>query len=257
MAAEPSQHPAAPGEPSRSGVDLDKSGHKIRDMFSDVAPRYDLMNRLITGFLDESWRRKASAEVDQAPPGRVLDLCCGTGDQARSVKSRGRRVAAADFTVAMLAIARHKLARLAPPRPAPLAADALDLPFPDRGFAGAVVSFGLRNVADLDRSLRELARVLLPGGRLVVLEASVPRNPLLRFGHALWCRFGLPILARILSPRATAYDYLPASVAEFPQREAFLARMAGAGFTDLAYRDLGLGAVCLYTGNIPEGTTKR
>lgn len=250
--ASDSRRSSARAEPS-----LDKSGQRIREMFSGVAPRYDLLNRLISGFLDEGWRREAAAAVDAAPSGRVLDLCSGTGDQARAVRRRGRRVAAADFTVAMLAIARHKLARLAPPRPAPLAADALALPFRDRAFAGAVVSFGLRNVADLDRSVEELARVLVPGGRLVVLEAAIPRARLLRWGHAAWCRWGLPLLGKVLSPRASAYEYLPASVSGFPQREAFLARMAGAGFTDLAFRDLGLGAVCLYTGNTPEGSASR
>lgn len=236
--------------PNRRSPDLplDKSGRRIRDMFSAVAPRYDLLNRLISGFLDEGWRRRAAAAVDAAPSGRVLDLCAGTGDQARAVRRRGRRVAAADFTVAMLALARPKLARLDPPRPVPLAADALALPFRDDAFAGAVVSFGLRNVADLDLALRELARVVVSGGRLVVLEAAVPRATLLRWGHAAWTRWGLPILGRILSPRASAYEYLPASVAAFPQRERFLARMADAGFTGVSYRDLGLGAVCLYTG---------
>lgn len=218
-------------------------------MFAGVAPRYDLLNRLISGFLDERWRRRAAAAVDAAPPGPVLDLCAGTGDQARAVARRGRRAAAADFTPEMLVLARHKLARLPPPRPAPLAADALALPFPDGAFAGATVSFGLRNVADLDGALAELARALLPDGRLVVLEASVPRNRLLRWGHRLWCQYGLLWLGRLLSPRASAYRYLPASVVEFPQREKFLAQMAAAGFTDLTYHDLSLGAVCLYRGS--------
>lgn len=241
---------------SRPAPALDKSGRAIRDMFAGAAPRYDFLNRLSSVFLDESWRRKAAAAVATAPPGEILDLCTGTGDQARAIRARGRRVMAADFTVAMLALARHKLARLTAPRPSPLAADALSLPFPDGAFAGAVVSFGLRNVADLDRSLRELSRILLPGGRLVVLEAAVPRSRLLRMGHAVWFRV-LPLLGRLFSPRASAYEYLPASVVEFPQREDFLARMAGAGFTDLAYRDLCLGAVCLYTASTTEASAPR
>jgi demethylmenaquinone methyltransferase/2-methoxy-6-polyprenyl-1,4-benzoquinol methylase len=240
----------------RPAPELDKSGRAIQDMFSGAAPRYDFLNRLSSLFLDESWRRKAAAAVAAAPPGDVLDLCTGTGDQARAIRAKGRRVMAADFTVAMLALARHKLEHLEEPRPAPLAADALTLPFPDAAFAGAVVSFGLRNVADLDRALRELARALAPGGRLVVLEAAVPRSWLLRLGHAIWFRV-LPILGKLFSPRSSAYEYLPASVVEFPQREAFLARMAEAGFTDLAYRDLCLGAVCLYTGSTSEGSTPR
>lgn len=236
------------GTAARQGVGLDKSSRAIREMFAGVAPRYDLLNRLISGFLDEGWRRRAAAAVDAAPPGPILDLCAGTGDQARAVHRRGRRVAAADFTVPMLALARQKFHPLGEPRPAPLAADALALPFSEGAFAGAVVSFGLRNVADLGRSLAELARALAPDGRLVVLEAAVPRNPLVRLGHRLWCRWVLPGLGRLLSPRAAAYEYLPASVVEFPQREAFLGRMAAAGFGDLAYRELLFGSVCLYRG---------
>ncbi len=227
---------------------LDKRGATIRDMFAGVAPRYDLLNRLISAFLDEGWRRRAAAAVDQAPPGPVLDLCCGTGDQARAVWRRGRRVAAADFTVPMLALARRKLSGLGAGPPAPTAADALELPFPAAAFAGAVVSFGLRNVADLDRALAELARTLAPEGRLVVLEAAVPRNRLVRPFHRLHSRWLLPALGALFSPRGSAYRYLPASVADFPSREAFLARMAAAGFTDLSFQDLSLGAVCLYRG---------
>ncbi len=230
---------------------LDKRGSTIRDMFAGVAPRYDLLNRLISAFLDEGWRRRAAAAVDQAPPGAVLDLCCGTGDQARAVYLRGRksrRVAAADFTLPMLALARKKLVPLGVGHPAPMAADALELPFPAGAFAGAVVSFGLRNVSDLDRSLAELARALAPGGRLVVLEAAVPRNRLVRPFHRFYSRRILPWLGMLFSPRGSAYRYLPASVADFPSREAFLARMAAAGFTDVSFRDLSLGAVCLYRG---------
>lgn len=239
--------------------DLDKSGRTIRDMFAGVAPRYDLLNRLISGFLDEGWRRRAAAVVDEAPPGPVLDLCAGTGDQARAVHRRGRRVAAADFTLEMLVLARHKFRPLSTApgaRPAPVAADALELPFADGVFAGAVVSFGLRNVADLDRSFRELARAVGPEGRLVVLEAAVPGNRLVRLGHRLWCRWVLPWLGRLLSPRASAYRYLPASVVDFPQREAFLERMAAAGFGDLSYDDLTLGTVCLYRGIQTKGGMK-
>lgn len=233
---------------ARRHAGLDKSPRAIRTMFSGVAPRYDLLNRLISGFLDEGWRRRAAAAVDRSPAGSVLDLCCGTGDQARAVRRRGRRVTAADFTLAMLALSREKFARLEPPRPEPVAADALALPFPADAYAGAVVSFGLRNVADLDRSLAELARVVRPGGRLVVLEAAVPRNRLLRPLYLFYFARLMPWLGKLLSPRGSAYTYLPASVVAFPDRDAFLHRMAGAGWTDLTYRDLSLGAVCVYEG---------
>jgi len=182
----------------------------------------------------------------------VLDLCCGTGDQATALRRRGARVAAADFCVPMLAIARRKFEKTQAPRPAALAADALALPFPARHFRGATVSFGLRNVADLDAALAQLARVLVPGGRLVVLEFALPRFRPLRALYLFYFLHLLPGIGRLLSPRGSAYRYLPQSVLPFPQRRDFLDRMAAAGFTDLAWEDLAGGTGCLYRGETPR-----
>jgi len=239
---------------------LDKSGRTIRDMFAGVAPRYDLLNHLLSGALDVLWRRRAAAVLREGglagrPGTPVLDLCCGTGDQATADAAAGRPVAAADFCVPMLALARRKFRRHdrrdRRPRPQALAADALSLPFPDRAFAGATVSFGLRNVADLDAGLAQLARVLAPGGRLVVLEFALPRLRPLRALYLFYFRHLLPGIGRLLSPRGAAYSYLPESVLQFPQRRDFLDRMAAAGFTALAWEDLAAGAVCLYRGEVP------
>ncbi len=231
---------------------LDKSGKTIRDMFAGVAPRYDFLNHLLSASLDVVWRRRAAAVLGLPPGSPVLDLCCGTGDQATALRRRGARVAAADFCVPMLAIARHKFARTAAPRPAALAADALSLPFSDRHFAGATVSFGLRNVADLDAALRELARVLRPGGKLVVLDATVPRWPPLRTLYLFYFLRLLPWIGRLISPRGSAYSYLASSVVGFPQRQEFLDRMAAAGFANLAWEDLSGGTVCIHQGRIPS-----
>lgn len=231
---------------------LDKSGQAIRDMFAGVAPRYDLLNHLLSASLDLVWRKKAAAALGLPPGAEVLDLCCGTGDQATALGRRGARVAAADFCVPMLAIARRKFGRMGRPRPAALAADALALPFPGRRFQGATVSFGLRNVANLDAALRQLASVLRPGGRLVVLEFAVPRIRPLRGLYLFYFRRLLPWIGRLVSRRGAAYTYLPESVLEFPQRQGFLDRMAAAGFTGLAWNDLSAGIVCLYSGRIPE-----
>ncbi len=231
---------------------LDKSGRAIQEMFAGVAPRYDLLNHLLSASLDVVWRRKAAAALDLAPGAVALDLCCGTGDQSVALKKRGARVASADFCVPMLALARRKFGRLGSPRPGALAADALALPFPSGRFDGATVSFGLRNVADLDASLRQLARVLRPGGRLVVLECAIPKLPVVRQLYLFYFLRLLPWIGRLLSPRGSAYSYLPSSVVSFPQRQEFLDKMAAAGFTGLSCQDLSAGTVCIYRGDIPR-----
>ncbi|HEX6903591.1 MAG TPA: ubiquinone/menaquinone biosynthesis methyltransferase [Thermoanaerobaculia bacterium] len=237
---------------AESTTTLDKSGRAIRDMFAGVAPRYDLLNHLLSANLDVLWRRKAVAALGLSSGARVLDLCCGTGDQATALRRRGARVAAADFCVPMLAIARRKFQKVAAPRPTALAADALALPFPERHFQGATVSFGLRNVADLDASLRQLASVLRPGGKLVVLECAIPKRQPIKGIYLFYFLRLLPWIGRLLSPKGSAYTYLPNSVLGFPQRQEFLDRMAAAGFTDLAWEDLSGGTVCIYKGRIPE-----
>lgn len=230
---------------------LDKSGHAIRDMFAGVAPRYDLLNHLLSANLDLVWRKKAAAALGLAPGAEVLDLCCGTGDQATALRRRGARVAAADFCIPMLAIAQKKFGRMAAPRPAALAADALALPFPRQRFEGATVSFGLRNVADLDAALGQLASVLRPGGRLVVLEFAVPKIQPLKALYLFYFLKLLPWIGRVISHSGSAYTYLPESVLGFPQRQGFLDRMAKAGFTGGSWRDLSGGIVCLYSARLP------
>jgi len=236
-----------PGPPG--GGSLDKSGRKIRDMFAAVAPRYDLLNRLLSGWLDTVWRRRSARALGLGRGARVLDLCSGTGDQATAVGKRGPQVAAADFCLPMLALSRRKFARLAARgggSARPLAADALHLPFAATTFDGATVSFGLRNVADLGAGLAEIRRVLAPGGRLAVLEFAVPRLPGVRQLYLFYFRRVLPFVGRLLSPSRSAYTYLPASVVEFPQRDRFVDALAAAGFADGRWRDLALGIVCLY-----------
>ena len=237
---------------AESTTTLDKSGRAIRDMFAGVAPRYDLLNHLLSANLDVLWRRKAVAALGLPAGAEVLDLCCGTGDQATALRRRGARVAAADFCVPMLAIARRKFQKTEAPRPAALAADALALPFPAGRFQGATVSFGLRNVADLDAALRQLATVLRPGGKLVVLEFAVPRIQPLKGLYLLYFRKLLPWIGRRISGRGSAYEYLPSSVLEFPQRQGFLDRMAAAGFTGLAWKEMSGGIVCIYQGSLPQ-----
>jgi demethylmenaquinone methyltransferase/2-methoxy-6-polyprenyl-1,4-benzoquinol methylase len=157
-------------------------------------------------------------------------------------------VAAADFCLPMVARARRKFGRLGAPRPAPLVGDALALPFPAGSFRAASVSFGLRNVADLDAALRELRRVLVPGGQLLVLELAVPRFRPLRAVYLFYFRRLLPLVGRLISGHDSAYSYLPSSVLAFPQRHGFLERMRAAGFGVGEYDELAAGIVCLYSG---------
>lgn len=229
---------------------LDKSGQAVKDMFSGVAPRYDLLNHLLSGALDLVWRWRSARTLKDVSGAPVLDLCCGTGDQALAVAKRGARVAAGDFCVPMLALAKRKRTPGRAIPPAWLAADALALPFPSGHFAAATVSFGLRNVADLDQALAELARVLRPGGRLSVLEFALPENRAIRALYLFYFLKILPTIGKLLSPRGSAYNYLPNSVLPFPQRREFTERMNAAGFSESASKDLSFGTVCLYTGRV-------
>jgi demethylmenaquinone methyltransferase/2-methoxy-6-polyprenyl-1,4-benzoquinol methylase len=231
---------------------LDKRRAAIQAMFDEVAPRYDLLNRLLSARQDVSWRRKASEQVDLRADAPVLDLCCGTGDQAVALHKRAFRLLAADFSLPMADLAHSKFAVLGPNRPKAVVADALHLPLAEKIFHAVTVSFGLRNVENLDLSLVEMLRVLKPGGKAVVLEFAVPANVLFRRPYLFYFQRILPRIGRLLSPRGSAYQYLTESVPGFPQRESFIERMEQAGFDRANWRDLSGGIVCLYTGRRPE-----
>jgi demethylmenaquinone methyltransferase/2-methoxy-6-polyprenyl-1,4-benzoquinol methylase len=215
-------------------------------MFDQVAPRYDLLNHLLSVSLDRVWRRRSARTVARTTSGPVLDLCCGTGDQAIALTKASDCVVAADFSIPMLALAQGKYTGRNGTAPVGLAADALDLPFADQSFGGVTVSFGLRNVARLDGALEEIRRVLRPDGRLVVLEFALPRARLLRAGYLFYFRRILPWIGGLLSPADGAYQYLPDSVLEFPQREEMSSQLRSAGFAAADWRDLAGGTVCLY-----------
>ena len=217
---------------------------EVRGMFDRIAPVYDLMNRVMTGGLDGRWRRLAVGEVVW-PGDRVLDACCGTGDLAVEAERRGGRVVGLDFSEGMLERARRKSGAIEW-----VQGDALALPFADGEFDTVTVGFGVRNLADLEGGLRELGRVLRPGGKIAVLEITRPRG-LLRPFFRLWFDVLVPTAGRVL-PGGKAYTYLPASVRRFPGPEDLSALFARAGFEGVRYRLLGGGSVALHTAVRPE-----
>lgn len=215
----------------------------VREIFTDIAPRYDLLNHLLSLNIDKRWRRRAAQELgwEQVPAGRYLDLCAGTLDLAAELATRrGFRgtVVGADFVLPMLVRGRGKADRVTP-----LNADALELPFADRTFDGATVGFGVRNLVALDAGLREAARVLKPGARFVVLEFTTPPRQPMRGLYFFYFRRILPLIGRLVSKHTTAYTWLPESVLAFPEPEGLAERMRVAGFEAVRYRLL-MGGIC-------------
>ena len=210
----------------------------VRDMFDAIAPRYDLVNRVMTFRMDVGWRRRTVASLGLAPGSRVVDLAAGTGDLCRELRSRGLRPVGVDLSWGMLAHAATT---------APLVqADALRLPFPDASVDGVTCGFALRNFVDLPAFLAESARVLVPGGRMALLEVAEPANPVLRWGHSVYFGKVVPRIGGLLSD-AAAYRYLPRSVAYLPPRPALLAQLRGAGFIAVERRPLSAGIAQLLT----------
>lgn len=236
---------SSPVPPSGAG---DKAA-AVRRMFSDIAPRYDLLNHLLSLNVDRLWRRAAArAVVADVRPRRVLDACAGTLDLSLAIApllNGDSRIVAADFAVPMLDLGRPKIGA------APIhevAADGLRLPFANGTFDAATVAFGVRNLADPAAGLRELARVLEPGGRLVVLEFSTPSFAPLRAAYRFYFHRVLPWIGARLSRHDEAYSYLPASVEEFPPPTEFAALMRTSGFRRVRWRRLTGGIATLHVG---------
>lgn len=207
-------------------------------MFDRIAPRYDLMNRLMTFRLDVGWRKRTVQRLALPPASRVLDVACGTGDLCRDLVRAGHRPVGVDFSHGMLAAARTG---------APLVnGDALRLPVADASVDGYTCGFALRNFVGLEPMLAEAARVVRPGGRIALLEVATPPNPLMRFGHAIYFGHVVPRIGALLSD-ADAYRYLPDSVEYLPETATLLAMVADAGFDRVVRAELTGGIAQLIT----------
>lgn len=244
---------------------VDKSDRRIREMFGEISPRYDFLNHFLSAGTDFYWRWRcvrAAAVRGERP---ILDVCTGTGDLAVAFWRHAGgtlRVVGVDFTHEMLVLARRKVESLTPgPRsdgatsPAIefVEADAQRLPFADEAFQIVSVAFGLRNVADTMQGLREMSRVCAPGGKVVILEFSLPRNRVIGGLYGWYFRHVLPRIGQIVSRnRQSAYSYLPESVSEFPSGERLAAMMNSCGLERVTFMPLTLGLATVYVGVKPE-----
>ncbi len=217
----------------------DEKAQAVRAMFDTIAPRYDLVNRIMTFRLDVGWRRTAIRSLDLGTRSIVMDLACGTGDMCRDLVDAGHRPIGVDLSFGMLASARTT---------APLVeGDGLALPFPDASLDGVTCGFALRNFVALPPMLRELGRIVRPGGRIALLDASEPPNPVMRWGHSIYFGKVVPLIGGALSNK-DAYRYLPKSMAYLPPPEELVQMIVDAGFADAERTLLSGGISQLYTG---------
>ncbi len=222
----------------------------VQQMFSDIAPRYDLLNHVLSLNIDKAWRRRALRCLSwtSRPAGCYLDLCAGTLDVGATLTREAAFtgfVVGADFAVPMLQYGAGKASRAVL---APVGADALALPLASASLDGAIVAFGIRNVADLGAGLREVRRVLKPGARFVILEFSTPPVALVRMAYQAYFHHVLPFIGRLVSGHRSAYTYLPMSVAQFPTEERLAQLMREAGFATVTWERLTLGVAAIHTG---------
>ena len=227
----------------------------VESMFDAVAPRYDLLNRVLSAGIDRYWRSRAVRMLSDEQPRRVLDVATGTADLAIKIERtlHPRETIGIDLSTEMLDRGRAKIEQKGlSPRISLRKADAADLPFADASFDAAFVAFGVRNFEDLDAGLGDIRRVLRPSGALVVLEFSSPRAFPIKQVYDWYSRRVLPRIGGLLSPDQGAYEYLPNSVAAFPDGTDFLRRMRSAGFADLEWTPLTFGIASLYKGRVRD-----
>lgn len=235
--------------------ELSEKGRGVRQMFDDISPRYDLLNRLLSFGIDQRWRRFAVSQLNIPAHGRVLDIATGTCDVALEVAAQtdpSVTIVGEDFTQGMLVHGQTKLNDSEHGKRIMLVnAPCEEIPHPDNTFDAITIAFGIRNVVDRPAGLREMFRVLKPGGRAVILEFSNPKSKLFRQLYYFYFQKILPTIGGLISKRS-AYQYLPDSVIEFPSQEKFSAMMGEAGFQRLQYCDLTFGISTVYVGDKPK-----
>jgi demethylmenaquinone methyltransferase / 2-methoxy-6-polyprenyl-1,4-benzoquinol methylase len=230
---------------------LSEKGERIQEMFDSIAPRYDFLNRVLSLGIDRQWRRFAVRQIKYTDSGRILDVTTGTGDVALEIAARtpaSVSIVGVDFSTEMVALGKEKI------RNSPFAqritmevAPCEAIPFPEESFDSVTIAFGIRNVVDRLQGLKEMWRVLKPGGRVVILEFSTPRSRLFKALYYFYFLRVLPVIGGLFS-KFSAYRYLPDSVLEFPSREEFKDLMFGAGFRSPAHYDLTGGIATVYVG---------
>ncbi|MFT4974121.1 MAG: demethylmenaquinone methyltransferase/2-methoxy-6-polyprenyl-1,4-benzoquinol methylase [Myxococcota bacterium] len=224
---------------------------QVWQMFDRIAPTYDLVNRLLSFNLDVRWRREVHGHL---PPGdalRLLDLATGTGDQVIAMTRAGRITDAVgmDMSAGMLEVGRQKVAAAGLSDVIAMEeGDATALPYEDASFDAITISFGIRNVVHVDRALSEMRRILRPGGRAVILEFSLPKNPIVRAGHLFYLRYILPLVGGLVSGDRSAYRYLNTTIEAFPYGDAFTAKMRAAGFEQADAHPVTFGIATIYVG---------
>ena len=228
----------------------DQFSQQIESMFSSIAPRYDILNRILSFGQDIYWRKKATHALAPLKKGKYLDLATGTADLALEiVRRKACKVYGVDFCLPMLSLATNKIQQKNRSDDINLIAGSGEsLPFADNYFDGTSIAFGLRNFSSPEKGLKEMVRTLKPAGRMVILEFSMPESVILKWIYKFYFDIILPIFGRMVSKHDSAYNYLPESVSLFPQRRELALMIETAGFKQVNFKDLTFGIVTLYTG---------
>jgi demethylmenaquinone methyltransferase/2-methoxy-6-polyprenyl-1,4-benzoquinol methylase len=230
-------------------ADLTKRPAEVASMFDEVSKHYDRMNTVLSAGNDHLWRIATTRAIDPRPGELVLDVAAGTGTSSAAIAARGAHVVAADFSAGMIEVGKARQA--ANPRVEFVQADATALPFGDAEFDAVTISFGLRNIVQPKKALAEFFRVTKPGGRVVICEFSTPPVAAVRAAYYGYLQFGMPLVARLASSNAPAYEYLMDSIRAWPSQPTLAGWLRDAGYEQVAYRNLTAGIVALHRGYKP------